>query len=319
MNIVVFAFNAAQLSLSTSYPHIFLSIHTIMVQFFTEIPKALMPWIREQKMFWVATAPLSESGHVNVSPKGYNGTFHIEDETTVWYEDMTGSGIETLAHVRENGRLTIMFCAFEGPPRIMRLFGYGQVFEFDTPEYNSFIPLDKRQPGSRSVISLKIHKVSTSCGYSIPFYTFKSNRARLHAGMARKEGEDIKAESSIDAYFKSNPTSEPDSQAKDGEALPPLPDKGLKWYWKNKNIKSIDGLPGLQTAYTSRKTFDSAITTKDWGKDDESVSGGSQMIEKPMFINWVDTKIAVGFILGVFASGLWVNLVNAVGPKIKTW
>jgi len=137
--------------------------------------------------------------------------------------------------------------------------------------------------------------------------------------MARMEGEDIKAESSIDSYFKTTPTSEPDKQAKDGEVLPPLPDKGLKWYWKNKNIKSIDGLPGLQTAYTSKKTFDSAITTKDWGKDDESVSGGSQMIEKPMLINWVDTKIAVGFILGVFASGLWVNLVNAVGPKIKTW
>lgn len=64
-----------------------------MVQFFSEIPKALIPWIKEQKIFWVATAPLSESGHVNVSPKGYEGTFHIEDETTVWYEDLTGSGL----------------------------------------------------------------------------------------------------------------------------------------------------------------------------------------------------------------------------------
>jgi len=117
-----------------------------MVQFYDEIPAFIIPWIQQQKMFWVATAPLSQSGHVNLSPKGFGGTFHIMDQKSVWYEDMSGSGefiqalavlfcpsnvdilqgIETVSHVRENGRLTIMFCAFEGPPRIVRLFGTGQ-------------------------------------------------------------------------------------------------------------------------------------------------------------------------------------------------
>lgn len=116
-----------------------------MGQFYTEIPSFLIPWIKQQKMFWVATAPLSETGHVNVSPKGFNGTFHIVDQNKVWYEDMSGSGMttfscanlyirahligslgaETVAHLRENKRITVMFNAFEGPPRIVRLFGTG--------------------------------------------------------------------------------------------------------------------------------------------------------------------------------------------------
>lgn len=119
-----------------------------MGQFYEEIPTFLVSWIHEQKMFWVATAPLSETAHVNVSPKGFEGTFHIASPTKVWYEDMSGSGtytpllflfrrtsstdyrirragVETIAHLRENGRITILFTAFEGPPRIARLFGTG--------------------------------------------------------------------------------------------------------------------------------------------------------------------------------------------------
>jgi hypothetical protein len=120
-----------------------------MGQFFDEIPENIIPWIQKQQMFWVATAPLTPSGHVNVSPKGYDDTFFIIDSHRVWYEDLSGSGMslsskigqtvvldrhtflveckgnETISHLRENGRITIMFNAFEGPPRIVRLFGTG--------------------------------------------------------------------------------------------------------------------------------------------------------------------------------------------------
>ena len=109
-----------------------------MVKFFDHIPGNIIQWIHEQKIFYVATAPLAEDGHVNVSPKGFENTMHVvynEDGHTdskratsnaVWYEDLTGSGNETIAHANENGRITIMFVAFEGPPQIVRLFGTGE-------------------------------------------------------------------------------------------------------------------------------------------------------------------------------------------------
>jgi hypothetical protein len=94
--------------------------------FYETIPSSLIPWISKQAVFWVATAPLSASGHVNVSPKG-GAYFGVIDEKTFWYMDLTGSGIETLSHLHEpsNGRITILFNAFEGPPRIVRLWGHG--------------------------------------------------------------------------------------------------------------------------------------------------------------------------------------------------
>ena len=122
-----------------------------MGQYYDHIPGFLIPWINAQKIFWVATAPLSESGHVNVSPKGFERTMNVvldesEDgqqleagpdgdddrlrkatSSHVWYEDLTGSGVETISHLRENGRITVLFTAFEGPPRIMRLFGTGEL------------------------------------------------------------------------------------------------------------------------------------------------------------------------------------------------
>ncbi|KAF9531429.1 hypothetical protein CPB83DRAFT_786776, partial [Crepidotus variabilis] len=214
-----------------------------MVHFFDEIPKDIMAWVQQQKMFWVATAPLAEDGHINLSPKGFEGTFHIVDPTTVWYEDMSGSGVETISHIRENGRLVIMFCAFEGPPQIIRFWGKGEVHEFDTPGYNALIPLAKRQPGSRSVIMLHITKVSTSCGFSIPFYTFRSHRMKLHKMAAFKESKDIEAEAAS-CY-----------QAK-ARGYPDRPTAGLKGYWEKNNVKSIDGLPGLQDAYKSTTMFD---------------------------------------------------------------
>jgi hypothetical protein len=98
-----------------------------MGKYYDSIPSFLNTWLTNQKIFWVATAPLSESGLVSVSPKGVEGTFHIVNENRVWYEDLTGSGVETVSHVRENGRITILFNAFEGPPRIVRLYGRGRV------------------------------------------------------------------------------------------------------------------------------------------------------------------------------------------------
>ena len=96
-----------------------------MGQFYDTIPPELVPWLLRQELFWVATAALSASAHVNVSPKGVRDSFHVAAPARVWYQDLSGSGAETVAHLRENGRVTLMFSAFEGPPRIVRLFGTG--------------------------------------------------------------------------------------------------------------------------------------------------------------------------------------------------
>lgn len=96
-----------------------------MVKFYDTIPPELVPWLLKQELFWVATAPLGPEGHINVSPKGVRDSFHVVSPTRVWYQDLSGSGVETISHIRENGRMTIMFSAFDGPPRIMRLFGTG--------------------------------------------------------------------------------------------------------------------------------------------------------------------------------------------------
>ncbi|KDQ23187.1 hypothetical protein PLEOSDRAFT_1024841, partial [Pleurotus ostreatus PC15] len=150
-----------------------------MGQFFEEIPENLITWILKQQMFWVSTAPLKSDGHVNVSPKGLEGSFHVVDSRRVWYEDLTGSGNETIAHLRENGRITILFNAFEGLPRIARLFGKGTVYEYGTPEYEELLPPSVRKPGSRAVIMVDVYKVGTSCGYAVPYYDFKGHRSKL--------------------------------------------------------------------------------------------------------------------------------------------
>ncbi|KAF8184807.1 hypothetical protein BJ912DRAFT_974134, partial [Pholiota molesta] len=225
----------------------------------------------QQKMFWVSSAPLR-----------FEKTFHIVDEKQVWYEDMSGSGAETIAHLRENGRITLLFCGFEGPPRIVRLFGTGTVHEFDTPGYNALIPLDKRQPGSRAVIVIDIHKVGTSCGYAIPFYDFKTYRMKLHGMAARKESEDVKAESS----------------AASG--------KGLKWYWKNHNAKSIDGLPAVSTAFNSTAILMKALLRL-----------SSETKQQHANTTLVDLRLIIGFLLGILVSGLWINVIGnvALNPK----
>lgn len=160
-----------------------------MGQFFETIPEYLMKWILEQKMFWVATSPLLASGHVNVSPKG-GLYFGLIDERTFWYMDLTGSGNETISHLYEpgNGRITVMFNAFEGPPRIVRLFGRGAVLERGSEAFGAFVEKHNVQvlPSSRSIIIVSIHQVASSCGYSVPYYEFKSFRTTLNEFFAKK-------------------------------------------------------------------------------------------------------------------------------------
>lgn len=154
-----------------------------MGAFYETIPPSLLKWIVEQKVFWVATAPLSSSGHINISPKG-GQYFGILNPTTFWYLDLTGSGIETLSHLHEpgNGRITVMFNAFEGPPQIVRLWGKGEVLEYGSKKYEAFVNENKVDAiaGTRAVILVHIHQVGSSCGFSMPFFDFKAFRPTLN-------------------------------------------------------------------------------------------------------------------------------------------
>lgn len=176
-----------------------------MGQFFETIPEYLMKWILEQKMFWVATCPLLASGHVNVSPKG-GLYFGLLDDKTFWYMDLTGSGNETISHLYEpgNGRITVMFNAFEGPPRIVRLFGRGTVLERGTEAFDDFVKKHGVQtiPGSRSIIIVSVHQVASSCGYSVPYYDFKAFRTTLNEFFAKKADrfEQGKSEESMERF-----------------------------------------------------------------------------------------------------------------------
>ena len=166
-------------------------------------------FIRAQTMFFVGSAPLDGGGHVNLSPKGLD-TFRILGASTVAYLDLTGSGVETIAHLRENGRIVLMFCAFQGPPNILRLYGRGRVVE---PTNADFAGLQAHFPvyeSTRSIIVVEVARVSESCGYGVPLMRHEGERPQLHA-WARKQGPE-----------------------------------GLKDYRREKNRASIDGLRGLE-------------------------------------------------------------------------
>ncbi|KAF7793880.1 hypothetical protein EIP86_005002 [Pleurotus ostreatoroseus] len=217
-----------------------------MGKFYEEIPDdpKLLQWISEQKLYHVATAPLN-GGHVNVSPKGQD-SFKIVNRKACWYLDLTGSGNETISHLYEpgNGRLTILFEAFEGPPRILRLFGKGRVIERGTKEFDDLMnpeythpqadtsiqgfPTPELLPGARAIIWLDITRVGTSCGYAVPFMKFESHRNTLNDWAGKREKIDEE-------------TGTGDLQV--ANILPPQ--KGLKYYWVSTNSWSIDGLPGM--------------------------------------------------------------------------
>jgi len=154
----------------------------------------LREFVVSQHMFFVATAPTGADGHVNVSPKGMTGTFVVLGEHRVAYLDYHGSGAETIAHLRENGRITLMFCAFQGPPNIVRLHGTGRAVPVSDPEYAELLPLFPAPPdphGVRSIIDVAVHRVSDSCGYSVPLMTYAGDRDLLVRAHERRSDEDL--------------------------------------------------------------------------------------------------------------------------------
>ncbi len=172
------------------------------------IDHRLAEWIESQKMFFVATAPLSAEGHVSLSPKGLD-TFRILNETDVAYLDLVGSGVETIAHLKENARITIMFCAFEGAPKIVRLQGTGTVVESTDEAFPALRAMFPEMAGARAIIKVKTTRISDSCGFGVPLYEFQGERETLTQWAGKKGENDLKA------------------------------------YQIEKNARSIDGLPGV--------------------------------------------------------------------------
>lgn len=135
----------------------------------------LQDWLKQQKIFFVATAPVAETGHINCSPKG-GDTFRVLGDREVAYLDLTGSGIETAAHLQENGRIVLMFCAFTGPPKIVRLHGKGQVIFPNNPDFARLQSCFRQHAGVRTIIRVAITRVSDSCGHGVPLMEFVARR-----------------------------------------------------------------------------------------------------------------------------------------------
>ncbi|MBD7917602.1 pyridoxamine 5'-phosphate oxidase family protein [Cellulomonas sp. Sa3CUA2] len=161
-----------------------------MAKVHEHIGERMRAWLLAQHVFFVATAPSGPDGHVNVSPKGVGGTFAVLDERTVAYVDLTASGSETIAHLRENGRITLMFCAFEGPPDIVRLHGRGRFVTLYDDGFDDLLArfdggVDEAR-GARAVVVVDVERVSDSCGYGVPLMEHRGERDLLPAYMARK-------------------------------------------------------------------------------------------------------------------------------------
>lgn len=174
----------------------------------------LARFLLAQPVFFVGTAPLAGDGHVNVSPKGMSGTFTVLDDHRVAYLDYTGSGVETIAHLRENGRIVLMFCAFDGPPNIVRLHGTGRAVLPEEPGFDGLrahFPKE-RTLGQRAVIVVDVRRISDSCGFSVPLMGLRGDRDLLDRYHERRDP----------AYF-------------DDHRL-------------TRNSASVDGLPGLPPA-----------------------------------------------------------------------
>jgi len=163
-----------------------------MANTYERLDDKLTDFIRRQKLFFVATAPLAGDGSVNVSPKGYD-SLAILDDRTVAYVDLGGSGVETHAHVRENGRITLMFCAFEGPANIVRLYGTGESVAFGEPGFAEKMALFPTFERARNVVTVRIHRVSDSCGWGVPFFEFKSEREQLRRWVDNRTPEEWEA------------------------------------------------------------------------------------------------------------------------------
>jgi hypothetical protein len=177
-----------------------------MAKLYDQITDHLAEFIRAQPMFFVASAPLAADGHVNVSPKGLD-CLRILSPQRVAYLDLTGSGNETSAHLRENGRVTFMFCAFSGPPNIVRLYGHGRTILPGSEAWAQLAPMFPEYLGARQIILADIHRVQTSCGYAVPLMDYKGDRDTLIRWADAKGSQ------------------------------------GLEEYRCEKNVESVDGLP----------------------------------------------------------------------------
>ena len=180
-----------------------------MGKIYAAISAELAAWIQQQKLFFVATSPLSAAGHINCSPKGLD-SLRILDDHTVAYVDLTGSGAETAAHVNENGRIVLMFCSFEGPPKIARLHGHAEVIVQGMPAWSELGAKLPMQPSARAIVLVHVTRVSDSCGYAVPKMQFVAERDVLERWVQRQGLEN------------------------------------LPGYRRDKNAASIDGLPTAQ-------------------------------------------------------------------------
>jgi hypothetical protein len=197
-----------------------------MAKTFDEITDHMREWVSRQVMFFVATAPLSDEGHVNLSPKGPIGSLRILGPRRVAYLDVGGSGAETIAHLRENGRIVIMLCAFDGPPRIVRFHGYGTVVVKDEPGFDDLLASGGLQDASlpearRSIIDVDVTRVSDSCGYLVPRMSVQGQGEHHQLSTAKR-----------------------------------LRTAGLDGYWEHRlavNATSIDGLPALAEREPARR------------------------------------------------------------------
>jgi hypothetical protein len=161
-----------------------------VAKLYEAIDQRLRDFIEEQPMFFVATAPHS-GGHVNVSPKGYRDTFAVLDEKTVAYLDLYGSGSETIAHLRDNGRITVMFCSFTRRPKILRLYGSGRVVRPDAGEWDDLIGrFGGGHTGTRAIVVVDVERVADSCGWSIPLMEVVGERGLLDDHHARQTAEE---------------------------------------------------------------------------------------------------------------------------------
>jgi hypothetical protein len=176
---------------------------------FEIIDDKIKEWTSLQKIFFVATAPLSGDGLINCSPKGMD-TFRVISPMQVAYLDYTGSGVEAMAHIRENKRIVIMMCTFEGPPKIFRFHGNATAHETGTPGFEELSSQFNALTGARSIIAVDLTRISDSCGYSVPLYDYRGDRDGLVKWAANK-GPD-----------------------------------GIQEYQRKKNLRSVEGLPGMK-------------------------------------------------------------------------
>ncbi|MGH2754960.1 MAG: pyridoxamine 5'-phosphate oxidase family protein [Actinomycetota bacterium] len=184
---------------------------------YATIDGSLERWLLDQHLFFIGTAPLAPEGLINVSPKGGAGMFTVLGPTAVAYLDIAGSGVETIAHLRENGRVVLMFCAFDGRPRIVRLHGSGRVHLTGDPAFAELRPYFSQATvpaeGVRSIIEVEVGGIADSCGYSVPLMTFEGERPH----------RDLWIEKRLKGFG---------------------PD-GVERYVRENNVTSLDGLPAV--------------------------------------------------------------------------